>query len=316
MSKFTTILSDAKNKVLALIRVDESNVPLVDDTLGSVLIRLGLNPDDPFDGSNGDDLRIFGVHFTDTSGNKKWASALVSAPIDDTTSGPSDPLNSPSDWWIGGGGGGVQRFRVKSVQGDHMTCRAYGDRVVASAAVHGVGSGYVVGNVLTVSGGTGASATLTVTMVSAGAITGVSVTTGGLYTADPPTAANAVTGGAGAGATMDLTMGGGEGDSDILIAKPPEIRQSLATEVVEHVTWSYTWSARSQNSDGQRAATATGHISQTHIVEPVYRVNADSDGYSEIWADQPTGGTGVSVSGTPLVWMDTNRAGRCMVMVA
>jgi hypothetical protein len=70
------------------------------------------------------------------------------------------------------------------------------------------GTGYTVGNTLTVVGGTPTTATqLTVTTVSSGVITGVSIVanTGG-YTALPTNPAS-VTGGSGSGATFNFTYG-------------------------------------------------------------------------------------------------------------
>jgi hypothetical protein len=265
------------------------------------------------------------IHFTDTSGVKKFALGLASGPVDDTTSGPSDAANSPDDLWIGGGGGGgssVQRFRIKAVHEDYLTCRTYGDRQVKSATVHAGagGAGYSVGQTFPLVGGTGAAAILSVTAISGGGSTGpiatVSVTNGGLYTADPPTSACPVNTGA---ATFDLVMQGGEGTTDVLVAKPRELRHPAAgnteTEKVENVTWTHSYVARANNSDIQRNSTATGKLPEVHIVEPVYKVNANSDGYSEIYADQPAGGTGVAVAGVALTWMDTNRPGRVWVQI-
>jgi hypothetical protein len=78
---------------------------------------------------------------------------------------------------------------------------------VATVAIDGGGAGYVVGDVLTVAGGTSThAATLVVTSVAAGVIDGIRMGNGGAYTVDPTLSANAATGGTGAGATFDLTM--------------------------------------------------------------------------------------------------------------
>ena len=68
------------------------------------------------------------------------------------------------------------------------------------------GTGYNVGNVLTVVGGSGSSATLTVTAVSAGVITAVSVTNAGNYVAFPVSPVD-ITGGTGSGAEFNLIGG-------------------------------------------------------------------------------------------------------------
>lgn len=81
---------------------------------------------------------------------------------------------------------------------------------VATVAVNAGGTGYSVGNVLTVALD-GTNATFTVTSVNTGAITGISITTAGLCTALPGTLQSTVrrvnaTGGAGTGAILDLTF--------------------------------------------------------------------------------------------------------------
>jgi len=73
-----------------------------------------------------------------------------------------------------------------------------------AATIVSGGTGYTVGNVLTVVGGTGTAATLTVSTVSAGVITGVTVTSFGSYTALPSNPVS-VTGGTGSGATFTAT---------------------------------------------------------------------------------------------------------------
>lgn len=80
-----------------------------------------------------------------------------------------------------------------------------GNRVSAAAIVAG-GAGYTVGDVLSVTGGTGTFvATLKVVTIAAGVITAIKVWTSGVYTVNP-TNAVAVTGGTGAGATFNLTL--------------------------------------------------------------------------------------------------------------
>lgn len=82
---------------------------------------------------------------------------------------------------------------------------------VTTAAVNAGGTGYVVGDILTVAGGTSThTATLRVTSVAGGVIDGIQVEQHGAYTVDPTLTANAVTGGTGSSATIDLTMQVGE----------------------------------------------------------------------------------------------------------
>ena len=77
---------------------------------------------------------------------------------------------------------------------------------VASAAIAAGGSGYSVGNTITVTGG----AVLTVASVSSGAVTAVTVTTPGTYAAVPTgPVAQTATNGSGTGATFNLTFATG-----------------------------------------------------------------------------------------------------------
>jgi hypothetical protein len=77
-----------------------------------------------------------------------------------------------------------------------------------SPVINNGGTGYTVGNTLTVVGGTFSpnASTLTVTSVSSGVITGITIATGGTYTATPTYPAS-VTGGSGSGATFTLSAG-------------------------------------------------------------------------------------------------------------
>ena len=75
-----------------------------------------------------------------------------------------------------------------------------------AASVQSGGTGYTVGDVLTVSGGDYTVRTqLTVTAVTTGAITGIAISNAGMYEI-PPTSPVSVTGGTGSGATFNLTF--------------------------------------------------------------------------------------------------------------
>lgn len=99
---------------------------------------------------------------------------------------------------------------------------------VGSAAINAAGTGYVVGDILTVAGGTAshhAAQILVTTVGGSGEVTGIRMYDSGGYSANPTTTANAVTGGSGSGATMDLTM-----DAD-----PWTIHLSSTIETTEEV---------------------------------------------------------------------------------
>jgi hypothetical protein len=80
---------------------------------------------------------------------------------------------------------------------------------VVSVSVANAGTGYTVGNVLTIVGGTGTAATITVTAITGGGATGpidtVSVTTAGNYSALADLTDLTVTGGTGSSALITIT---------------------------------------------------------------------------------------------------------------
>jgi hypothetical protein len=81
-----------------------------------------------------------------------------------------------------------------------------GVTIIDLASVSAGGSSYVVGDEITVSGGTaGEAAIVRVTSVSSGVVTGVDLIHAGTYTATPSSPA-ATTGGSGSGATIALTF--------------------------------------------------------------------------------------------------------------
>ena len=79
-----------------------------------------------------------------------------------------------------------------------------GNSAVVTAKLVSAGTGYVVADVLTISGGTGTSAQITVDAVSGGAITAFTVTNRGGYSVLPAYTPATVTGGTGTTATFYL----------------------------------------------------------------------------------------------------------------
>ena len=75
---------------------------------------------------------------------------------------------------------------------------------VLTAAVLSGGTGYTVGDILTVVGGTGTAASVRVTTVSSGVVTGVAVNSSGAYSVQP-SLTPATTGGTGTSCTLTLT---------------------------------------------------------------------------------------------------------------
>lgn len=89
-----------------------------------------------------------------------------------------------------------------------------------SATVAAGGSGYVVGDVLTLSGGTGnVASTFRVATVSSGVVTSVTVVEQGSY-ATAPTSPVSTTGGSGTGCTLTVTFGNGTSEAEIIMEGP------------------------------------------------------------------------------------------------
>jgi hypothetical protein len=189
--------------------------------------------------------------------------------------------------------------------------------------VHAAGTGYSVGDVLTIVGGTYSTvATAVVRSIAAGgAISTVAIECPGSYTVLPATP-NAVTdAGAGSSAELDLVFG----SPMVYVAKPNKIRSihfGSWAEVIEGLSITYVQINRDLNADGQRSVSASGLVSYNEIVVPVWHVgdtvdSSDSE-WSEIFADTPTGGVGLNAEGTALVdpfgaavtLMDQNRESR------
>jgi hypothetical protein len=105
------------------------------------------------------------------------------------TSHPTPAITAPTT------AGGVQAV---------ATSNMYFNSAIATTSIVNGGTGYTVGNVLTVVGGTfTAAATFTVATVSGGVITGITSTTGGTYSVIP-TGTLSVTGGTGTGFTLTI----------------------------------------------------------------------------------------------------------------
>jgi hypothetical protein len=92
---------------------------------------------------------------------------------------------------------------------------ALGSGTVLSAAIATAGTGYAVNDIVTVLGGVygNSPATFTVTAVSSGVVTALSLTFAGEYTSNPANPVSTTTNNAGTGLTLTLTFGTGTGNT-------------------------------------------------------------------------------------------------------
>lgn len=84
--------------------------------------------------------------------------------------------------------------------------------------------------------------------------------------------------------------------SDVLIAKYLHQRNNMISEVIDGVTLTY------QHLDDNNRIANDGTNSENDVVFPRYKIG------DEIWADQPTRGTGVRYANSDLTWMEAKPA--------
>jgi hypothetical protein len=141
-----------------------------------------------------DPRETFGVYFMDN-----YKATL----IEDQDETNFDNTGNNGTWY--GGSGYAVLSRITLSDGSEVQVNAVAN-VVINSSINDSGTGYTVGDVLTVSGGTGTAATLTVDAVDDfGEVTQVSVTTGGAYTVNPTNPVS-VTGGTGSSCTLNLVI--------------------------------------------------------------------------------------------------------------
>jgi hypothetical protein len=301
----TDLYIDPETEAIVIRSVDENNEVI--KSLPQIRLKLSdLQYAEQIDSAHAIEAIMRCIHFKRPSDNaQRCCYGTFTISQDDSAANWSSP--NIEDLYIGGGGGqSSQSFALATVYDDYLACQPY-PWTVSAVAIHAGGTGYQVGDILTAAGSTGTAATFTVTTISGGGssgpITGVSVTAAGAYTVKPTTP-NSATGGHGTSASLDLTFGG-----LVNIAKPYELRHSVTAERIGTVDLTYSSYGI---SDGLCTRTASdGTVNQSEMVIPVYHTGTSPDTQvTIIIADQPVGGTGVALSGTPLTWMDTNRAGR------
>jgi hypothetical protein len=159
---------------------------------------------------NGVPTNVVGIVGTATWGPVN--SPVIASGISDATRlfGPMQPRKHDLNTAVFAAAlqGGAANLRlVRVTDGTDAAASAAVRQVgVSAASVAAGGSGYAVGNTITLTGG----AVLTVSSVSSGAVTGVTVTTPGSYSAIPANpVVQTATSGSGSGATFNLTFATG-----------------------------------------------------------------------------------------------------------
>jgi len=117
-------------------------------------------------------------------------------------------MKAVSDSVVAAGSGYAPADTITLTGGTHSSAAILTvvNTTLASLAINAVGSGYAVDDTITLSGGTASiPAVIKVTSVSTGTITGVSIVSGGSYTANAASFTQASTSGSGTGATFNTT---------------------------------------------------------------------------------------------------------------
>lgn len=147
---------------------------------------------------------------------------------------------------------------------------------VSAVTINAAGTGYTVGDTLTVAGGTPkgiftADAVVT-TVGGTGDVTGVRLHNWGSYSANPTTTANAVTGGTGSGCTLDLTMLAAEWTQD-------------SSDYVNDTT-EFKWQAHGINLSGANPYIGVQTVTSSGIPTWIVRCMSGFNGALN-WAQQP-----------------------------
>jgi hypothetical protein len=155
----------------------------------------------------------------------------------------------------GGGGSNVQKMYINQDNGPTLLCTSIppSDFTLLAVSVNAAGTGYGVGQILNVAGGTvdgsipNNISTVKVTSVGAtGTILGVSVNNPGAYTIKPATP-QTINSAGGVGGSINLVFGN---PIPVAMQKPPELRTDLASDYYKGVTYNYTYTPSAASDAG------------------------------------------------------------------
>jgi hypothetical protein len=194
------------------------------------------------------------------------------------------------------GGGGLSLMQIVTVNGDYLVCQPF--IFLLSVTLQAAGSGYKVGDVLSITGGTGTAATLLVTAISGGGSTGpvsaLALLSVGAYSIQPganPLATTDTTTGTATGCTVNCTWDGAYSSNTVNVAKPRDFRQSLTARPWLGVNITYTW------TDSNTRSASDGTNTEAQYLIPPYQA-------SDLIFVGQANATGVQVSSTELTAVD------------
>jgi hypothetical protein len=137
---------------------------------------------------------------------------------------------------------------------------ALGSGTVLSYSIANGGTGYNVNDVITVQGGVYGTnaATFTVSSVSAGVVTGLTLTYSGAYTSNPTNPASTTSNSSGTGLTLNLTFGTGTGQTGNYVISNS---QTVGSETMYFLNWSVL-----PSNDGAFTGGTTVHTLDNYFI--------------------------------------------------
>jgi hypothetical protein len=177
--------------------------------VGQQLFGIGVSPETVITalGSGTGGTGTYTINLTQTVTSQTLNTAAVAARVTGSISGTVLTVSAVTSGTL---------YPGQTIQGTGVTAgtiiTALGGSAALSFVITSGGTGYAVGDTITVTGGIySQQATYTVASVAAGVVTGLTTVSNGVYTVVPGTPSQTTTSGNGTGLTLTLTFGTGTG---------------------------------------------------------------------------------------------------------
>ena len=179
--------------------------------IGQQLFGIGVSPQTVITalGSGSGGVGTYTINLSQTVTSQTLNTAAVAARVTGSISGTVLTVTAVASGTL---------YPGQTIQGTGVTSgtiiTALGGSAALSYAITTGGTGYAVGDTITVTGGVySQQATYTVATVAAGVVTGLTTVSNGVYTVVPGTPSATTTSGNGTGLTLTLTFGTGTGNT-------------------------------------------------------------------------------------------------------
>jgi hypothetical protein len=201
---------------------------------GQQLFGLGVEPETVITalGSGTGGVGSYVLNISQTKTSQSFTSAAVAATL---TGSITDNVLSVTDISSG------TLYPGQTIQGAGVTpgtiITALGGSAALSYAITNAGTGYAVGDTITVTGGIYSQQAIytVLTIGGSGDVTGLTTVNNGVYTVEPGTPSETTTSGNGTGLTLTLTFGTGTGGTGSYVVAPS---QTVASETLYALNFS------------------------------------------------------------------------------